>query len=167
MPRIPGRTLALKSLEDLHDEVVRLEETSRRQRVSHSGTWSLDQCCQHLARWIEFSIDGFAFKYPWPFRLLGRIVRVVSWRWLVTAALRPGFVNPPAARAVEPDATLNEGEGVADLLRQLARLENGARTEQPSPVEGPLSHEEWCYFHLRHAEPALSENRCQVRRPKP
>ncbi|MBX9790619.1 MAG: DUF1569 domain-containing protein [Pirellulales bacterium] len=139
MPRIPSRTLTLQSIEELHDEIVRLDEARTRQCLSHSGTWSLDQCCQHLARWIEFSIDGFAFKYPWPFRLLGRIVRFVLWQCLVTLAMRPGFVNPRAARAVEPDAKPNEGEGVADLLRQLARLENGTRMEQPSPVEGPLS----------------------------
>jgi hypothetical protein len=47
-------------------------------------------------------------------------------------------------------------EGVQFLPRQLARIEQGERIVQPSPVEGPISHEQWCYFHLRHAELHLS-----------
>jgi hypothetical protein len=109
-----------------------------------------------LGRWIEFSIDGFPFQYPLRFRVLGRVVRSVSWRWLVALAARPGFLNPPSVGAVEPDATIPEGDGVVYLLTQISRVEAGERMNQASPVEGPITHAQWCYFHLRHAELHLS-----------
>src|SRR5262249_9245709 len=105
--------------------------------------------------------DGFPFKYPWHFRLIGRIVRLVSWRWLVTLALRPGFLNPPSAKAVEPVVVIAEGEGVKYLLHEISRIDNGERMEQPSPVEDRITHDQWCYFHLCHAELHLS---FQIRR---
>jgi Protein of unknown function (DUF1569) len=146
------RSLAFDSLDDFRREIVRLDDARNEGTLNRSGNWSLDQCCQHLGRWVEFSIDGFPFKYPWRFRLMGRLVRLVSWRLLVSLALRPGFMNQPTARAVQPDAMIADGEGVNYLRRQLARLEHGERMKQTSPVEGAISHEQWCYFHLRHAE---------------
>ncbi len=156
MAQSQRRSLALGSLDEFRREIVRLDDARNEGTLNRAGNWSLDQCCQHLGRWIEFSIDGFPFKYPWRFRLIGRLIRLASWRWLVSLAVRPGFLNPPAVKAVEPDAIIAEGEGVKYLQRQLARLEQGERMEQPSPVEGPITHEQWCYFHLRHAELHLS-----------
>jgi hypothetical protein len=71
-------------------------------------------------------------------------------------ALRPGFNNPPSARLVEPDAVIDPGNGVKYLLNAITRIENGEQMVHPSPVEGPITHEQWCYFHLRHAELHLS-----------
>jgi hypothetical protein len=136
--------------------VVRLRDAKQAGRLGAAGNWSLDQCCQHLGRWIAFSFDGFPFRYPWPYRFLGRMVRLVSWRWLVSLALRPGFLNPPSVQAIEPDLVVAEGEGVEYLLRQLERIDRGEQMLQPSPVEGRITHEQWCYFHLRHAELHLS-----------
>src|SRR5262249_26125168 len=148
--------LALQSICEFRQEIDRLNVSRQQGRLQKGGNWSLDQCCQHLARWIEFSIDGFPFKYPWYLRLIGRLVRVASWHWLVWMLLRPGFVNPPSARAVEPDSSVSAGDGVKYLLQQISRIESGERMVQPSPVEGPITHDQWCYFHLRHAELHLS-----------
>jgi hypothetical protein len=141
---------------EVRREIEQLERARQQGSLERWGNWSLDQCCQHLGRWIEFSFDGFPFRYPLRYRLLGRIVRLVSWRWLLRMALRPGFVNPPSARAVEPEATIAAGHGAAYLLKQISRIEGGERMTQPSPVEGRITHEQWCYFHLRHAELHLS-----------
>jgi hypothetical protein len=150
------RSLTLDSWADFRQEIERLDAARRLGGLERSGNWSLDQCCQHLGRWIEFSIDGFPFHYPWGYRLLGRIVRLLSWRWLVTMALRPGFRNPPSVQAVEPDSCIADGEGVSYLLQQISRVAQGQRMTQPSPVEGRITQEQWCYFHLRHAELHLS-----------
>ena len=150
------RLVTLESLAEYRQEIERLDAARTQGSLERVGKWSLDQCCQHLGRWIEFSIDGFPFEYPWHYRLLGRLVRLVSWRWLVSLGLRPGFLNPPSARAVEPDPVVADGQGVAYLLQQISRLDGGERMEQPSPVEGRLTHEQWCYCHLRHAELHLS-----------
>src|SRR5262245_43122858 len=150
------RSVTFGSLADVRQEIDRLDAARRRGSLERRGNWSLDQCCQHLGRWIEFSLDGFPFQYPWHYRLVGRILKRVSWRGLVSLALRPGFSNPPGVRAVEPDAVVAEGAGVTYLLRQVGRSKRGKRMIQPSPVEGPITHEQWCYFHLRHAELHLS-----------
>jgi hypothetical protein len=159
MPLRERRLLTLASMSELRAEIERLDVARREGRLEPTGSWSLDQCCQHLGRWIEFSIDGFPFRYPWRYRLLGRLVRLVSWRWLVSLAMRPGFVNPPSVQPVEPNSEIIPGEGTAYLLQQLSRIEAGQRMTQPSPVEGAISHEQWCYFHLRHAELHLSFQR--------
>jgi hypothetical protein len=143
-------------MSELRQEIERLNAARLRGQLEAVGNWSLDQCCQHLGRWIEFSFDGFPFQYPWCYRLIGRIARLVSWRWLVSMALRPGFRNPSSAKAVEPDALIPGGSGVKYLLEQIGRVESGERIGQPSPVEGRITHEQWCYFHLRHAELHLS-----------
>jgi hypothetical protein len=148
----PRRPVRLDTLADFRLEIDTLETARKAENLERTGKWSLDQCCQHLARWIEFSFDGFPFQYPWPYRLLGRLLRLVSWQLLVSLSLRPGFVNPPSVKAVEPDTVVTDGEGVSYLIRQLSRIEGGERMSQPSPVEGRLTHEQWVYFHLRHAE---------------
>lgn len=137
---------------DFRNAMQRLDSARQAGGLESLGAWSLDRCCQHLGRWIEFSIDGFPFRYPFRYRLLGRLARVISWRSLVRLATRPGFVNPRCAEAVEPDVAIADGAGVAYLLRQLDRLDAGETMTQPSPVEGPISHDQWWYFHLRHAE---------------
>jgi Protein of unknown function (DUF1569)/Domain of unknown function (DUF4265) len=143
-------------MSDLRNEVRALDEARHQGRLEKSGNWTLDECCQHLGRWIEFSIDGFPFKYPWRYRLFGRLVRLWSWMWLVSLATRPGFRNPPSVKAVEPDQEIPEGAGVSYLLQQLDRIDAGERMMQPSPVEGPITHEQWWYFHLQHAKLHLS-----------
>ena len=156
MGKLRRRALTLRSFPEYRHEVECLNTARQKGRLERSGNWSLDQCCQHLGRWIEFSIEGFPFKYPWRFRLAGRLVRIVSWRWLVSIALRPGFVNPQSAKAVKPDSSVPEGAGVRYLLQQFDRVKNGEQMTQPSPVEGRITHDQWCYFHLRHAELHLS-----------
>jgi hypothetical protein len=156
MANYQRRSLVIQTMNDLRREIERRNVARQQGHLEAVGNWSLDQCCQHLGRWIEFSIDGFPFQYPWHFRLIGRIVRLVSRRWLVSMALRPGFLNPPSVRAVKPDTSIADGDGVRYLLQQANRLENGERMVQPSPVEGQITHDQWCYFHLRHAELHLS-----------
>lgn len=136
---------------DVRNAVRRLDEARIQGRLQKSGSWTLDQSCQHLGRWIEFSFDGFPFKYPWPYRLLGRIVRLWSWSSWVSLATRPGFRNPTSVQAVEPDQEIPDGAGVSFLLDQLQRIDSGEQMTQPSPVVGPITHQQWWHFHLQHA----------------
>jgi hypothetical protein len=82
------RSLSIGTLDDYRQEIVQLDHARHERDLNRTGNWSLDQCCQHLGRWIKFSIDGFPFKYPWHHRLIGRLVRLVSWRLLVSIASR-------------------------------------------------------------------------------
>jgi hypothetical protein len=150
------RALHLASLDDLSAEVERLAEAAAAGHVRALGNWSPAQALWHIGRLIGFSLDGFPFRYPWWLRWPARLLRLMSWRWLVRLAFRPGFTNPPAARAVEPDPAVPLPEAVAFLSGQLDRLRRGERMTYPSPVEGPITHEQWLFAHLRHAELHLS-----------
>ena len=101
-------------------------------------------------------LTDFPFKYPLYLRIIAHCLRLVSWRTLVRFATRPGFRNPLAAVAIQPDDLVPDSEGFLYLQRQLDRIVDGERMEQPSPAEGRISHEQWSYFHLRHAELHLS-----------
>jgi Domain of unknown function (DUF4265)/Protein of unknown function (DUF1569) len=153
MTNASGRpTWNLQMMSDLRNAIQQLVAAQRDGNLLSTGHWTLDQCCQHLGKWICGSLEGFSFQYPWRYRLFGRMVRLVSWQGLVALATRPGFRNPPVARDVEPDTEIPDGAGVAFLLQQLDRIDAGERMQHASPVEGSLSHEQWWYFHLRHAE---------------
>jgi hypothetical protein len=150
------RVVRLETLDDLAAEVERVVRQAEAGRVRTLGNWTAAQVLQHVGRLVEFALDGFSFVYPWPTRLLVCLLRLVSWRWLVALAFRPGYRNPPAAAALEPDPGVTLPEAAAYLRRQLGRLAEGERMTHPSPAEGPLTHEQWVYVQLRHAELHLS-----------
>jgi hypothetical protein len=143
-------------MDDLAAEVERVVAAEAAGRVRPLGNWSAAQVLQHLGRLIEFSLDGFPFRYPWHLRLGARLIRLISWRWLLALAFRPGFRNPPQAAALEPDPAVTLDEAAGYLRRQLARIRAGERMTRPSPAEGPITHEQWVLAHLRHAELHLS-----------
>jgi hypothetical protein len=57
---------------------------------------------------------------------------------------------------LEPKPSLSIDFAAAYLQAQIARIHNGERMTQECSVEGPYSHEQWIYIHLRHAELHLS-----------
>lgn len=150
------RTVRLFTVDDLDAEVGRIVEACAAGRVRSIGNWSPAQVVWHIGRLIEFSFDGFPFQYPWLLRWAARLLRVISWRWLLALAFRPGFRNPTQAAALEPDPALRLDEAVAYFRVQMARVRAGEQMTQPSPVEGLLSHDQWVTAHLRHAELHLS-----------
>ena len=150
------RVVRLHTIDDLVAEVNRIVAAAGADRVRSLGNWTPAQALQHLGRMIEFSFDGFPFRYPWRFRCAAALLRLISWRWLVALAFRPGFKNPPEAAALEPDLTVSLDEAAEYLRRQLQRIRSGERMSKASPVEGRISHDQWVYAHLRHAELHLS-----------
>src|SRR5262245_56900693 len=100
------RPIRLQSPADLLAEVDRIQASASVGAVRPSGNWTAAQAFQHLAKFIEYSFDGFPFQYPWPLRVGLWAVGRLSWRWLLRLAFRPGFTNPPVAAAVEPDAAV-------------------------------------------------------------
>jgi hypothetical protein len=74
----------------------------------------------------------------------------------VGLAFRPGFRNPPEAAVLKPDASLTLDVATAYFRQQNARIRRGERMTQECSIDGPYSHEQWVYIHLRHAELHLS-----------
>jgi hypothetical protein len=148
---IGRRTVHLHSLDDLASEAERIVAAAETGRARTVGNWSPAQILQHVGRLIEFSLDGFPFRYGWRQALPARLLGMISWRWLLALAFRPGFKNPPRAQALEPDPTVTL-TAAADYLRsQLVRIKRGERMRATSPTGERPSHDQWVEVHLRHA----------------
>ena len=146
------RPVHLRTIADLAAEIERVAEATAAKRVRTLGNWSAAQILWHLGRLMEFSFDGFPFRYPRRVRWAARLLRVLSWRWLLALAFRPGFRNPPVAEPLEPDPAVSLAEAVRYVRRQLERISSGERMTAANPSMGTLSHEQWVEVHLRHAE---------------
>jgi hypothetical protein len=150
------RALRLETVDDLAAEVDRLVAAAAAGRVRAMGNWSAAQVLWHLGKLIELSFDGFPFRYRRGPAWVTRLFRLVAWRRLIALAFRPGFRNPPEAAVLEPDRSLALDAAAGYLRQQIARMRSGERMTQECAVEGPYSHRQWVYIHLRHAELHLS-----------
>ena len=137
------RTLQFESIQELVDDVLRLDGGV----VRASGNWSAAQIVQHVAKLINFSIDGFPAKAPLMLRIVGRLIRNRS----LNKTLPAGLKFPSTFTFLVPDDDITWDEAVTFLRESVGRLQHD-RMGAPSPVLGPLSHEEWERLHCRHAE---------------
>jgi hypothetical protein len=143
------RELSFASLDDVLADVEAVVSGPHRTL----GNWTSAQILEHLARFIACSRTGFPFAAPWWLRLIGRAIR----RQALVRPLKPG-VRPPGRFAQAfmpgPDVTL---AAAREHLREQIRLARvPGSMAQPSPVFGPLNHEQWVQMHCRHAEMHLS-----------
>ena len=150
------RSVCLQTIDDLVIEVDRLTPATATGTVRSLGNWSPAQVVWHIGRLIELSFDGFPFRYRRGPKWIIRLFRLVAWRWLIALAFHPGFKNPPEAGPLEPPVSVSLDVAAAYLKQQVARIRSGERMTQECSVEGPYSHEQWVYIHLRHAELHLS-----------
>ncbi|MCL4210104.1 MAG: DUF1569 domain-containing protein [Phycisphaeraceae bacterium] len=117
--------------------------------VIATGNWTPAQIVQHVAKLIHLSIDGFqGLMAPFILRALGRLFK----RHMLTRPLKPGITLPGRFDLLLPDPDVTWDDAVSELWRAVDRVQQGERMEQPSPVLGPLTHEEWEQLHCRHAE---------------
>jgi hypothetical protein len=105
---------------------------------------------------IDLSFDGFSWRYRRGPLWITVPLRFLAWRWLIRMAFRPGFKNPPEAAVLEPPTGISLEDPAAYLRQQIERIRCGEQMTQESAVEGPYSHQQWLYIHLRHAELHLS-----------
>jgi hypothetical protein len=150
------RVIRLQTIDDLAAEVDRVVAATGVGKVRPLGNWSTAQVVWHIGKLMECSFDGFPFRYRRGPKWITRFLRLVAWRWLIGLAFRPGFKNPPEAGLLEPDPSLSLDAAEKYFQRQIARIHNGDRMTQQCSVDGPYSHEQWLYIHLRHAELHLS-----------
>jgi hypothetical protein len=150
------RPVHLQTMDELVAEVERLTAAAAAGKVRPLGNWSPAQVFWHIGRLVELSFDGFPFRYRRGPVWIIRLLRLLAWRWLIALAFRPGFKNPPEAATLEPDPSVSLDGAVAYLKQHVARIRNGERMTQECSVEGPYTHEQWVYIHLRHAELHLS-----------
>lgn len=150
MQNAPPRNLRFNTIADLSRELDALESAHNNNALVSTGNWSPGENLQHVARFFKAAFDGFGFMAPAPARFLFRLLlKPIALKH----TLRGGLKIPAKARPVlEPDPGVPFEQGLADLRAQLARINNGEKMQAPSPILGPLSHDEWISLQLRHAE---------------
>lgn len=116
------------------------------------GNWSFGQICQHLAKSMNASFDGFGFTAPWWARWF--IAPFVKNSFL-TKPMKPGFKMPKAATALVPDESIAPDEGLRQLKSAVERMSREVPT-MPHPFLGKLASEEVIQAHLRHCELHMS-----------
>lgn len=109
------------------------------------GQWDLAQVCDHLAYFVEGSLDGHSYHVPWLLKVLfGRLVlgRILKHRRMKQGA--------PTPQKPLPAAGGDEAAAVARLQRALTRLQNHQGELHDSPFFGHLTPEQWRDLHLIH-----------------
>ena len=150
------RALRLESVDDLATELDRIVAVHYAGHLHANGNWTPAQILEHLAKLIEFSYEGFPFRASWPLRVVSHVAKWVAWKRFVDLAMQPGWSLRGGAAALLPDPWADFDVAAARLRAALWRIRRGDPMRQPSPWEGALTHEQWVYVHLRHAELHLS-----------
>ncbi len=145
--RVAGRrTLRFQSYDDILADARAMNAQSTRSL----GNWSLGQICEHLAKAMEYAVDGAPFKASWLFRVVGPLIK----RRILTRPMKPGFRLPKSASMYLPQNTDAEA-GIARLEKAIARYLQTPQLE-PHVIFGPLTRDEYDQLNFRHAEMHLS-----------
>ena len=140
------RELRFGRMKDLLRDV---EQLAAQGEVAASGNWTPGQIVDHVTTLVDWSIDGFPdVKLSWPLRVIGGFMKDRA----LNRPMSPGFKVPGGLRQAVPAPSITWDEAVSHLRRTIHRIDEGLRMEQPSPLLGPLGHEQWEQLHCRHAE---------------
>jgi hypothetical protein len=125
--------------------VADAEALDRATRIRASGNWTPARIVEHVADWIEHSIDGCGARMPDDVRKRARARR--------DELLEGGFPAgiPIPGDRLQPPKQVSWSDALKHLRRAVGRTER-ERMEGDHPTLGPLSHEQWIRFHCRHAE---------------
>ena len=127
------------------DEVLAEVQRLRSAGYTRAGQWNLAQICDHLAYFIEGSLDGYGFRAPWLLKVIfGGFIRR---RILNTRRMKAGVPTPQTPL---PPPETDEAEAVKRLETAIARFRQRRAEFRPSPFFGALSPEQWRTMHLVH-----------------
>lgn len=129
------------------DATAVVAELNRLQRSGQvaRGRWNLAQACDHLAYFIEGSLDGHQFTTPWLLKVL--FGRMVLRRILKSGKMKSGVPTPQKPL---PAPGSDEAAAVARLTKAVERLFAHNGELHASPFFGYLTPEEWRRLHLIH-----------------
>ena len=138
---MPQRALEFRDFPEVTAELDRLHQGG----YTKTGQWDLAQTCDHLAYFIQASLDGATFRVPWLLKFLfGRMIlrRILKSRRMKAGAPTPQ--NPLPAPGGDEKAAVER------LKQQIERFRNHQGEFHASPFFGYLTREEWRELHLIH-----------------
>jgi len=147
------RSLKFETSAQALADAASLDGAENRGGLRRLGNWTLGQALGHLAAWIGYAYDGYPPEVnpPRPIRFMARLMK----RRFLRKPLPVGFRMPSVEGGTLGVEILPSEEGLRRFRAAWDRLEREAPV-LPSPIFGPLTHEEWKAMHLRHAELHLS-----------
>jgi hypothetical protein len=139
------RALRFGRLRELVDDIGSFGGT-----VRATGNWTPAQIVEHVAKFIECSLDGFPVRdAPLILRGVAKMMRSS----ILNKPMSAGFKSPRKLSAMLPSPDVTWDQAVARLKKVVDRIDGkGERMVQRSPLLGFLEHEEWIQLHCRHAE---------------
>ncbi len=141
--------LRFGSMEDILKDVEAFDALGKDgSGVRATGNWTPAQNVDHVAKFINHSIDGFPDRAPLWLRFLGRTFR----ERILNRPMRAGLTLPKKFTYLYPEEGVAWPVAVGRLRAAVKRVSSGQRMQAPSPVVGRLAHEEWIAMHCRHAE---------------
>lgn len=145
--RVVGRrTLHFSSYDDVLADVRAMNSRPTR----HLGNWTLGEICDHLAKAIEYAVDGAPFKAAWFLRALGPLLK----KRFLSRPMKPGFRLPKSAAVYLPEDK-DASAGIVRLEKAIQRYRD-SDSLKPHSIFGPLSRAEYDQLNFRHAEMHLS-----------
>jgi len=146
---IDRRTLRFGRMEDILKDVEALDAAQRNGgKIVATGNWTPAQIVWHVNAFIIASMDGFSFRAPLPFRILGKLIKNSA----LNKPLKPGIKAVGSMKVMMPPADVKWDDAVTSLRKHIGRIAKGEKMRVPSPMFGELAHEEWIQLHCRHAE---------------
>jgi hypothetical protein len=143
------RSLRFSTLDDALRDAESLASAARNETLRATGNWTLGQALAHLAVWANMPFDGFP-PMPRPAWWMRLLRPVINW-WIINKGFPAGVRIEGAAGGTFGIEPCEVDEGLDRLRSAFRRLANEAPTHT-SPAFGPMTHEDWIKFNLRHAE---------------
>ena len=147
--KVKRRKLRFENLDELLDELTRIEQADSLGCLQVIGNWSPGQILSHVAAWIEYGWIGYPIKPP--LFIIRWMMKLMLGKYLKSGL--PSGVKIPGVKG----GTVGQDEvpmthAIARLRTNIQRLKSGERSKFDSPAFGPLSHEDRITLNLRHAE---------------
>lgn len=135
------RALRYETMADLLAEVESYHEAP----VQSLGKWTPAQNIEHVRLLIHVSHAGTDFTMPLGLRLFARLMKPR----LLRSGLKPGLKT---VELFEPRSDITLEEAIAAFREDVQIAAQPGAMSHPSPLLGPMSHEQWEQLHCRHAE---------------
>jgi len=145
------RPLRFDAIDQVLADADALADAEAKGELQRLGAWTLGQALNHLAAWADFAYGGYPFQVPTFIRLLARPMKTRA----LTKPLKPGMRLPKVSGGTLATDIIPTAEALPRFRQSFGRL-SSEPPNQPHPIFGPLTHDEWIKMHLRHAELHLS-----------